>query len=366
MHIGIDMSPAVINKTAIHRIIFDTLVHLKSSHQSVKPRICGISLPYVAIKKRLLISLVRRCLQFLFSHPFLLFALLPILRIPSRMTKYRTIYFDPLYTLFEARIDHSTVIVLDLTPITTPEFHHPNTCQLYRWAFARLLTSKCRFVAISQSTQQDLWVNFGIDPHFVTVIPLYAPLNGPIEKPIKPKDGGDDYLLVVSSQELRKNLKNTLLAYQEADLYRKGIKLKIVGGPGWGHGEIAALAQNIAGVELLGSLTDNQLRLLYIHCLGLVFVSFWEGFGLPYLEAMQFSKPILASITGAAPEVCGRRVYYADPHSVHEISEKMVRLSNIGSNEVSHMMESYKGILEKYSKSKYFEALEKVIDEISI
>lgn len=114
MHIGIDMSPACRTKRqSIVLFLIDTLVHLKSSHQSVKPRICGISLPYVAIKKRLLLSLVRRCLQFLFSHPFLLFALLPILRIPSRMTKYRTIHFDPLYTLFEARIDHSTVIVLD-------------------------------------------------------------------------------------------------------------------------------------------------------------------------------------------------------------------------------------------------------------
>lgn len=366
MQFGIDISPAVINKTAIHRIVFDTLVHLKSRDPSVRPKICGISLPYVATRKSLFLSFARRCLQYLFSHPFLLFALLPILRIPSRIAKNKTIYFDPLYTLFEARLDHSAVMVLDLTPITTPEFHNPSTCQLYRWAFDRLLTSKCRFVAISQSTQHDLWVNFGIDPHFVTIVPLYASLNGIIEKPIRPKEERDEYLLVVSSQELRKNLKNTLLAFQKADLYKKGIKLKIVGGHGWGREKITALAQSIAGVELLGSLTDHQLRLLYNDCLGLVFVSFWEGFGLPYLEAMQFSKPILASITGAAPEVCGKRVYYADPHSVDEISEKMVRLSNISSKEVSIMTGSYRAILKKYSKSNYFETLEKVIDEISI
>lgn len=364
MKFAIDVTPRLINRTGIFRLI-------KCAEESLTKfdrRFCGLPVSEGVASWKYSSGLIRRALSFLFSHELLLRILLPLFRGTLRIltAQRRTLYFDPLYSLFEPRLNNAIVIVLDLTPITCPEFHPKAIQSLYKLAFRRIQNSNCKIVAISKSTARDLWVNLGVAPDEVAVIPLFSPFAEDHFRAIASSDRHSSYLLIVSSFERRKNLKNLILAYAKSGLADENIELKIVGGSGYGHHELRFLANQTAGVELIGSAPDDVLHQLYAGCLGLVFVSLWEGFGLPYLEAMALSKPILASTTGASPEVCGTEVLYADPTNVEEIALQMRNLAKLSPQRIQSMLNSYDSIVGRYSKESYLKGLQEISNEIQI
>ena len=79
-------------------------------------------------------------------------------------------------------------------------------------------------------------------------------------------------------------------------------------------------------VHFTGFVDDNDLPLLYNQAAVFVFPSFYEGFGLPPLEAMACGCPVVASDLSCIPEICGDAVYYVNPHSVEEIAEGMLKV----------------------------------------
>ena len=81
-------------------------------------------------------------------------------------------------------------------------------------------------------------------------------------------------------------------------------------------------------VQLVGLVSDDDLRALYQYALAYVFPSFYEGFGFPPLEAMMCRTPVAASNRSAIPEVCGEgNALYFDPASVDDIKDKMKTLA---------------------------------------
>ncbi|MCB0366746.1 MAG: hypothetical protein KDD68_15225, partial [Bdellovibrionales bacterium] len=166
MKTAIDVSPSLINRTAIYRIIEDTLVGYPDS----PVKILGIPIPRRFVQSRYFRAMGRRLIAGLLTSPNALLLLLPALRILLRvLTPSRpTLYFDPLYSIFEPRINKSTVIVLDLTSVTCPQFHNSRVMTLYNAALHRIAHSRCKIVSISESTKTDLWANLGIAPDTVT------------------------------------------------------------------------------------------------------------------------------------------------------------------------------------------------------
>jgi glycosyltransferase involved in cell wall biosynthesis len=80
------------------------------------------------------------------------------------------------------------------------------------------------------------------------------------------------------------------------------------------------------GVRLLGLVDRGDLPVLYRQALGFVFPSFYEGFGLPPLEAMAHGAPVIVSNRASLPEVCGPAALYVDPVSGDDIAGKMLQL----------------------------------------
>ena len=78
----------------------------------------------------------------------------------------------------------------------------------------------------------------------------------------------------------------------------------------------------------VGYVSDEVLAGLYQNALCLIYPSFYEGFGLPPLEAMQLSCPVIASNTSSIPEVCGEAVVYCDPHNSKTIAKGIEKLMN--------------------------------------
>ncbi len=131
------------------------------------------------------------------------------------------------------------------------------------------------------------------------------------------------YVLAVSSMNPNKNF--TGLASAIALLGDVKFKVVIAGGANTKvfGGHTLSLPDFVIQV---GYVSDDELKLLYKYAACFVYPSFYEGFGLPPLEAMAVSCPVIVSNAASLPEVCGEAALYCDPSSSSDIAEKIQRL----------------------------------------
>lgn len=131
-----------------------------------------------------------------------------------------------------------------------------------------------------------------------------------------------DYLLFVGAVSGRKNTANLVEAYA-ASKARDDFDLVLAGSISYmGEHTLTAIEKNNLGgrVKILGYIPDQQIPALYSGSKGLLFPTFYEGFGFPILEAMLCEVPVLTSNVGSAPEVGGKFATYVDPHNTESIA----------------------------------------------
>lgn len=138
------------------------------------------------------------------------------------------------------------------------------------------------------------------------------------------------FIFSVGSIEPRKNLVGLLKAYNHLNKeFKKEYKLVLAGFKGWENKEIMELIeQSKENIHYLGFISDDELAKVYNLASCFVFPSFYEGFGLPVLEAMACGAPVVCSNTTSLPEVGGDAVIYCNPHDIYDIKEKMKMVLN--------------------------------------
>lgn len=143
------------------------------------------------------------------------------------------------------------------------------------------------------------------------------------------------YLLSVCTLEPRKNLKTVLASFEnilQEDKCRDLI-LVLTGSPGWGSeilaDEINKLNERYNNsIILTGFVKDEELAVLYSGAFAFIYLSLYEGFGLPPLEAMQCGVPVISSNTSSLPEVVGDCGIMINPYSIVEIAKAISLLYN--------------------------------------
>jgi glycosyltransferase involved in cell wall biosynthesis len=139
------------------------------------------------------------------------------------------------------------------------------------------------------------------------------------------------FILAVGSIEPRKNLHGLLKAYNLLDEnIRNEYQLVLVGFKGWNNIEIMDLIDSHSDkIHYLGFISDQELAYIYNLASLFVFPSFYEGFGLPPLEAMACGTPVVSSNLTSMPEVCLDAAIYCNPYQEMDIKEKIeIVLSN--------------------------------------
>lgn len=137
------------------------------------------------------------------------------------------------------------------------------------------------------------------------------------------------FLCTVSSLQPGKNIAGLIKAFSLFHTRFPKYHLYIVGGKGWGYQEIFGKVDSLRlkeYVHFTGYIEDGELDKLYTSCVGVVYVSFFEGFGIPPLEGFYHNKSCLVSNTTSLPEIVGQAGYYADPYDVKSIATGLEKL----------------------------------------
>jgi glycosyltransferase involved in cell wall biosynthesis len=230
---------------------------------------------------------------------------------------------------------HSTALIHDALYITYPEFYtYPERAYFFPLKY---LAQKSKLIfTTSNSEKERLVANNFSDAEKIKVVyhgvdQLFKPMNEIDPNTLKkisdkyhlPKH----YLLYVGRLNVRKNIKNLLLAIKQIE--NKEIPLIIVGK---NDSKMFDLISFIDENELtkrvlqLGFVPDEDLPLIYAGATLFCFPSFAEGFGLPILEAMATGVPVLTSNTTALPEIASDAAVLVSPNNIQEIANGINKL----------------------------------------
>jgi glycosyltransferase involved in cell wall biosynthesis len=226
----------------------------------------------------------------------------------------------------------SVVTLHDLAFLLYPETHTDGS-RAYYAATGDSVRRAQRVIAVSQRTASDAVRLLGIDPVRVRVVheaaaPTYGPRSSESLPPLARRlgiDPGRPYILFVGTLEPRKNLVFLIEAFA---LLRRSLDVQLVlaGSRGWLDEPIfAAHARSGVGnaARFVGSLSEEDLAILYSHAAAFVLPSLYEGFGLPVLEAMACGAPVACSDAGPLPEVAGDAAVLLAPDDMRGWAETL-------------------------------------------
>jgi glycosyltransferase involved in cell wall biosynthesis len=259
------------------------------------------------------------------------------LKLPAVLRKYKAdVLLSPdgfcsLYT----RVPQC-MVVHDLSFLHHPAFIRKSHLGFFKNYTARFLKKAKVVATVSQYSKKDILGQYDIAEEKLQVVysaanPMFRPLDWDDREQVKATyTAGREYFLCVSSIHPRKNLHNLLKAFS---LFKKrmqsNMQLVIVGRNAWMYESFIksmATFKYRDDVILTGYLPKEEVARLTAAAYSVIYPSYFEGFGVPVLEALQSGVPVITSNTSSMPEVGGDAALYADPASHEAIAEQMMTI----------------------------------------
>jgi alpha-1,3-rhamnosyl/mannosyltransferase len=246
-----------------------------------------------------------------------------------------SLYHETAFTPAKLTAVPTVYSVYDLSLRRYKDTHPKERVWLFEYFIRTRLKYARHILTISEFIRREIIDEFKVPESMVSSVPL-AP--DPLFSPCTPAALASvrqkyrlptDYLLFVSSLEPRKNIALLIDALAAA---KTDIPLVLVGWHGWGEKEwlnkIDTTLKN--RIILTGHMPDEDLRAVYTGATSLVYPSLYEGFGLPLLEAMACSCPVICSNTASMPEVAGDAALFIDPYNK----------DHLGSDSLAHAIDT--------------------------
>ena len=229
----------------------------------------------------------------------------------------------------------SVLTIHDLSHVHYPEFHPADRVKFLNKHLAKTIQRATVIAVVSEATRQDVLVNLGKQmplPPITVVYPAagvdFQTQDAAQAEQVKARyDLPAQFVLSVGTLEPRKNVPRLLEAYASLpETVLAECPLLLVGSQGWLTQELAQKLGTLQYVRWLGYVPDQDMPYLYRAATVFAYVSLFEGFGMPALEAMCCGVPVLTSTSSSLPEVTGQAALRVDPLSVSAIAQGLTDL----------------------------------------
>ena len=232
------------------------------------------------------------------------------------------------------------VTVHDLAFLEHPEYAVPQLAAYLKKVVPEAVAAADVIAAVSHATRKTLIEYFHTPPEKITIIPngirsYFRRITDPILLSATRHKFGLKHPLVlgVGTLEPRKNHLGLIKAFHKAqsaaEKKQRPAMLALAGGPGWLYDETQRLIAKLKlenKVRFLGRVSELELITLYSMADVFVFPSFYEGFGVPPIEAMACGAPVITSNTSSLPEVAGDAALLIDPHNTGELARAILQV----------------------------------------
>lgn len=242
------------------------------------------------------------------------------------------VYFN--YKIPRVHFDEKVITTIhDLIPMKT-EMESTVVKSRYLSSVKDAIARSDEILTVSEYSRKDILSYFNISPDRVHVIPNgvdFLQFNTPIDKvhleAVRKKYAlPESFILYFGSARKHKNIPTILKAYaQIPKTLRESVHLVITNG----NDQLRKLAEELditKYVRFTGIVQASDKAAFYQMAMLKIFISLYEGFGIPVLEAMAAGTPVIASNVSSLPEVCADAAVLVDPHDIDQISEAMVKV----------------------------------------
>ncbi len=246
------------------------------------------------------------------------------------------IFYSPDFVLPPTRRGTRTLLTVhDLSFVHYPQHFVPRLVEYLNRSVRQAVARADRVLADSQATRADLLAHFGVPPRKVTV--LYSGVDERFQPEPEPGErdrlrarygvGERPYILSVGTLQPRKNFERLIEAWARMPpSCGADVELVIAGQRGWlCEGILERAGAHGGRVRLLGFVAEPDLPALYRQAAVFAFPSYYEGFGLPVLEALACGVPVVCSNASSLPEVAGEAALLVAPGDTEELSAALTR-----------------------------------------
>ncbi len=259
-------------------------------------------------------------------------------RIPPVLKKYKAdVFLSPDGYLSTRTKVPQLAVIHDINFVHRPDDLPWLKAKYYNFYFRKFARIAKRIATVSFYSKEDITRSFKVDYDKIDVVydginQIFEPISE--EEKIKTREkysGGSEYFLFVGALHPRKNVSGLLKAFDAfKSVNGNDIKMVVVGGEMHKTGNIFETFENMRNkkdVIFTGRVSTVELHDIFGAALALTFVPFFEGFGIPVVEAMSAGIPVICSNTTSIPEVGGNAVLYADPIKIDQITDAMIKIT---------------------------------------
>ncbi len=234
---------------------------------------------------------------------------------------------------------------------TLNKFYYKFKLFAYRIIIGNAIRKSKKIIAVSNFTKNDILKNFRVSPKKIKVIKEGFSIKKiscqKDEKFLKKSSIASSFLLYVGNAYPHKNLERLCLVFEKIKKDFPAIQLVLVGKDDYFYKRLEEFIKKnkIYGIIVLKEVSDSQLCLLYQEAKFFVFPSLYEGFGLPPLEALSFSLPVISSDRASLKEVLGRAAIFFNPqdlNSMRRVIKKALISENFRKSKIIYAPEQLK------------------------
>jgi len=241
-----------------------------------------------------------------------------------------SVFFSPAHYLPRFCPVPQVVTIHDLSYLVFPnDFLKKDLYKLRSWTRYSIERAN-RIIAVSKTTKKDIVNHYQIpESRIETIYNGYEKPYLLVEEKLKLNIINNPYILYVGTLQPRKNIGALIEAFSRFKYLHPDFKLVIAGRKGWMYKSIYQKSTELGledDIYFSDYISDNQLIFLYQNAFCFVLPSFYEGFGIPLLEAMNYSCPVISSYSSSLPEIAGEAALYFDPRNPFDLAEKMTEL----------------------------------------